>query len=244
MGSYCSCRSEILGSIVSREVKAANVFLTAAFRVGSNQTSRRGRNPPTKLPGYQLEIPGGRRVPDGDGDLVWDPSHTEARSPFFSVACVRLNLSPKLACWSVGTNPFIVQPSPPKYLQISEIWFSAYVRGVKGAAEQPTRLLQWDHIDLTLVRDDGNRESVSAVCLPRAAIPEESRKSAETRKKPTGKPAYRAQFARFKLNEDGVVEIQIQGQITLRANWIYNTRANLGPDDIGGAIHILTKRKR
>jgi hypothetical protein len=240
MSTYCSCRSEILGSLTATEVDGSGSFVAARFRVGANQFTKRDRGTPPHVWAYLLEGTGTKEPLEED--LLWDPGHEQRKSPFVSVVCVRLNLSPEQACWSVGTSPFLVATSPKAYLFIREIWVTASVDGKPDKqGRSPQRLVQWDSIELTFVHADGFREHMSAAALPRATIEVDARRSEGDSHGAAIGPGSRSQCAKFLLSEQTIVEVQVQAQVTLRANCIYEGRGDLLRDDLRGAIYIFTE---
>jgi len=150
--SWCSRCHQILGYIYDDLAALAKPapYLLAEFQIGDKASNQ---------PEYSLTMSARKRI---DGSLTWDPSHDEARSPLFSVACVRLEVSPTLARWSVGTSRFIKsKQAAPGYAKITEVWVAASL----GKSDPPPaqRMIQWNSLDLALI---GNAD----VCLHRPAL--------------------------------------------------------------------------
>ena len=212
-------------------------YLIAEFQVGDNKISEDSKT------GAEFELIKGKER--SAGQLVWDPCHTRPSGRFASVAPVILEVTRSGARFSVGTCPFITLPGSGKedeYRYIHEIWVSAMVDG-----GQPQRLVQWDSIDFVLVEEDGHHEELSSYCLPRAARQQEPRRAATRPPIPEEDRPVTAQTGLFQLTGNPIVEFQLRGQVTLRANEVYGPRgmrADLKPNDLQGSILVFTDKAK
>jgi len=212
-------------------------YLTARFQVGDNKIS----GDPKAQPEFEL-MKGKER---STGELVWDPSHTRPSGRFSSVAPVTLEVTRSGARFAVGTCPFITLPGTGKedeFRYIHEIWVAAVVDG-----GQPQRLVQWDSIDFILVEEDGHHEELSSYCLPRAARQQEPRRALTRPATSDEERPVTAQTGLFQLTGNPIVEFQLRGQVTLRANEVYGPRgmrADLKPDDLRGSILVFTDKSK
>ena len=210
-------------------------YLVAQFQVGGNKVTGDLKTD------AEYELTKGKER--AAGELVWDPCHTRPTGRFSSVAPVTLEVTRGGARFSVGTCPFISLPGTGKedeYRYINEIWVSAVVAG-----GQPQRVIQWDSIDFLLIEEDGHREELSSYCLPRGARQQEPRRAATRPVIPDELRPVAAQTGLFQLTGNPIVEFQLRGQVTLRANEVYGTaamRADLRPNDLQGFILVYTDR--
>jgi hypothetical protein len=209
-------------------------YLVAQFQVGDNKVSDDPK-------GAEFELIKGKQR--SAGQLVWDPCQARPSGRFASVAPVTLEVTRSGARFAVGTCPFIALPGTGRedeYRYINEIWVAAVVDG-----GQPQRLVQWDSIDFVLIEEDGHREELSSYCLPRAARQQEPRRAATRPAVPEELRPVAAQTGLFQLTGNPIVEFQLRGQVTLRANEVYGPagmRADLRPDDLQGFILVYTDK--
>ena len=204
---------------------APGAHVTASLRVGDNGDD------PQLSPEFSIDDAGARAQ---HGRLTWDADHRRngPQSRFFSVAAVRLDMKWDGQCLlSVGTGPFVHFTTSP-YRWIERVQIVAAARTLS-----PQRLIQWDWIELGLRRADGHVESRQSSCLPRAATSSAMRRAAQAGE---ARPQVARQYAEYSTGSKDVVDLNLRGQVTLRANDAPSESSPLGPEDLVGGILVFT----
>lgn len=166
------------------------------------------------------------------GALVWDPTFSDQDPSLFSVAAVRLDISPQRVCWSVGTNEFLCCSCEP-YREIEKLQVAAMA--TRTATEY---LIQWDMIELRYLFDDGRYERQISTCLPKAAGAMKTRRSTTSLSSlPT---PFLQQVAEVSIAGAGVTRLQLRGQVTLRSTSQTPPKRRPGPDDLQGKVVLFT----
>lgn len=168
------------------------------------------------------------------GHLTWDPTYTgqTGGSAVFSVAPVRLEVGPKRARWSVGTNPFI-RCACKGYQKVEKIQVVASAAGPK-----PDRVVQWDWLEVTLHHANGRSETHQSTCLPKASTARPSRRSVGSKAVATHA---RQQIAEIKPLGGDVTGVEVRGVITLKAGDARNGTTRLKPSELQGRVLVFTK---
>lgn len=203
--------------------------VVASFQFGANGMPSRGEHEYMVFAGTPSHVRG-----RAAGHVIWDPSYTAQNggSTFFSVAPVRLQVSPKGARWSVGTNRFI-RCDCKGYEKIEKI------QVVAGAAShKPDRLVQWDWLEVTLHHADGRSETHQSSCLPKASTAKPPRRSVRSKAGATHAPQ---QIAEITPLSDSVTGVEVRGVITLKAGDPSNGTARLRPGELHGRVLVFTK---
>jgi hypothetical protein len=203
---------------------APNPDIIALFRIGDNDGSASGSHE------YMLGDGSGQDAAIlALGHLTWDPGYRAGRTPFFTVAPVRLDLGPQGVQWSVGTSDFIACPFPNSR-RIGKIQIAA-----TAADGAPGRLMVWDWIDVALHYEGEQHETYASPCLPKVSTTLPTRRAAGA---PPANGLPLQQHVEIGLNAEQVSGVQIRGQVTLRAS--HDSRP-LGPDDLQGRVLIYLK---
>lgn len=209
-----------------------NPHVVASFQFGGNGMTSSGQHEYTVSAGPP-RLTKGRAA----GHVTWDPSCTgqNGGSAFFSVAPVRLHVTPKAAQWSVGTNRFI-RCACKRYEKIEKIQVVA-----AAASRKPDRLVQWDWLEVTLHRGDGSSETHWSTCLPKASTARPPRRSVSSKAKGT---FIRQQIAEIKPLGGDVTGVEVRGVVTLKAGDSRNGTIRLRPDELQGRVLVFTKPTR
>lgn len=167
------------------------------------------------------------------GHLIWDPTFSEGDPSLFSVAPVRLDISPQQVRWSVGTNEFLCCSCEP-YSEIEKVQVAAL-----ATREATEYLIQWDMIELRYLFDDGRHERQVSTCLPKAAGGMKTRRSAAN--SASASTPFLQQFAEVSLAGAGIARLQLRGQVTLRSTGQSVPKRRPGPEDLQGKVVLFTK---
>jgi hypothetical protein len=201
------------------------ILTTADFRVGVGDDW-----------GYQLHLGGNA----DQGRLLWDPCHELPTDSFFASATVKFQVTRSLVRWSVGTVPFVILPNPQPpdanilgdNEQIREVLFKAEL-----GANPPVASIQWDWIEIHMRETSSSCwEQLISPALPaaiRMPVPLMDEIPAQP---PQGNPLVQAAQLRF-LN--GLHEVRVLAQVSLKANHVVGWEAPLGSNDIKGSIRVL-----
>ena len=225
-----------LSAMLMMGATSPNPQVVADFRVGDNSSGADG------LAEYLIGDGGGGHA--ARGHLTWDPGHGPGGTePFFSVAPVRLDVSPAGCRWSVGTTDYIGFEAVP-YKTIEKVQVVA-----RSANKSQQRLLQWDALEVTVSYADGRLDVYQPPCLPRVSDARQLRRGAYA---PAGAPggagedgaAALQQFTEICMHGGDVVGLKVRGQVTLRANHTRAGASPLGPDDLQGRILVFTDAAR
>ena len=204
-----------------------NADVVASFKLGDGKGNEKS--------GYQYMLTtkstGGSA--SAAGDLIWDPTFSDQDPSLFSVAPVRLDISPKRVYWSVGTNEFLCCSCEP-YREIEKVQIAAM-----ATREASDYLIQWDMIELRYLFDDGRYERQISTCLPKAAGAMKTRCSAVVGS--SGSTPFLQQIAEVSLAGAGIARLQLRGQVTLRSTNQAIPKRRPGPDDLQGKVVLFTK---
>lgn len=221
--SYCETLAGLF-NLATAPAPATSPVVEATFRRGDNGG-----------PGWGYRLRAGTPVnfdmAGETGRLLWDPSHGFDADPFSSVAPVQLIITrgdAGKARWSVGTSVFLDHPLVFAN-NIAEIRITAKLNNPPAAC-----LVQWDFIELATSDLAGNWEKLICPALPVA-----SQSPVVTGgNPPPGKPqSLTSQTAVIQFNHV-VRELHLRGQVSLRANHVRGSAADLGPDTMSGTITV------
>jgi len=204
-----------------------NADVIAGFKLGD---ARGG-----EIPGEQYTVTSrsaGGSI-SASGHLIWDPTFSHQDPSLFSVAPVRLDISPGKVRWSVGTNEFLCCACEP-YREIEKVQVAAM-----ATREATEYLVQWDMIELNYLFDDGRRERQISACLPKAAGGLKTRRSA-VNLSPVSTP-FLQQIAEVSLAGAGITRLQLRGQVTLRSTSQSVPKRRPGPEELQGKVVLFTK---
>src|SRR5690349_9113353 len=198
--------------------------LVAEFRIGGKDEHANDS--------YQYHLCSGGTAtifPMVGGHLTWDPTYNGSGSGFFSVAPVRLEVTPQTVKWAVGTSAFI-ETIPKPFWKIDKLQVCA--SAVRAAGD---RSVQWDALEMILLHADGYGEKCVSQCLPRVSTRHGTRRSAFAPN--AAATALLQQFAEISPNRGDVISVQLRGTVTLRAD--EREKAALLPDDLCGRVLVF-----
>ena len=211
---------------------APNPQVVASFQFGANGMPSGGQYE------YMVSAGSSRQAASRvGGHVIWDPSYSDRNGggPVFSVAPVRLQVSPKAVQWSVGTNRFI-RCACKGYEQIEKI---QVVAASDSRAED--RLVQWDWLEVTFHRANGRSDTHWSDCLPKASTARPPRRSVHSKAK---RNHIRQQIAEIIPTGGDITAVDVRGVITLKAGDQRNGTTRLEPGELQGRLLVFTKATR
>lgn len=203
--------------------------VVASFQFGGNGAPSSGN--------YEYMVSAGPAHPAGGhaaGRVIWDPTYTgqNGGSALFSIAPVRLQVSPKVVQWSVGTNRFI-RCACKGYDKIEKIQVVA-----AAANRARDRVVQWDWLEVTFHHADGRSDTHLSSCLPKASTAWPPRRSVRY-KSPGASLCH--QIAEITPIGGNITAVEVRGVITLKAGDRRNGATRLQPGELQGRVLVFTK---
>ena len=221
--AFYSSQPRFDGSILIGTMEAGSNINLAA-RYGDNGYA--GQSPEVTL-ALNQEVVQSLRV-------TWDPIHADRTNTLLlGVFQVRFEVDDGACRGTAGTNAF-VEATPEPFQLIRKLQIGASVRRSNAFRE-----VEWNWADITFRYTDDTCETYSLSALPRAATPQQVRRSVQAPPSEDDATTYE-QYAELRAPGNDLVAVRVVALVTFRANDPVIGVDTLGSDSLQAKIAVFT----